>query len=295
MRDYAKVTPQFWIGETGKALRGDIEAQLVAMYLMTSPHSEWTGVFHCPILYIAHETGLPIEGASKALARLIEGGFCMFDAPSDTVFVFNMAKFQIGSVLKPSDKRVKGIQDDVKKWPDGRIKTEFLRLYNALFSLGFDVQEPSPFQAPSKPLRSQEQEQEQEQKDKEKEKTHVVSVAADPPAVVSTLPNCPADRIRELWAEILPELSQPRVWTAVRQKHLQARWRERCKAKLWKTQEDGVRWFESIFRHLAKSDFLMGRTPPKPGHESWQFSLPWLLEPEHFAKAIEGCYHREIA
>lgn len=167
MRDYAKVIPQFWIGETGKALRGNIEAQIVAMYLMTSPHSEWTGVFHCPILYIAHETGLPIEGASKALERLIEVGFCMFDAPSDTVFVFNMAKFQIGPVLKPSDKRVKGLQNDVKKWPEGRIKTEFLRLYNTIFSLGFDDQEQSPFQAPSKHLRSQEQEQEQEQKQKE--------------------------------------------------------------------------------------------------------------------------------
>ena len=48
MRDYGKVSPGFWIGETGKALRGDMEAQIVALYLMTSPHATMTGVYHCP-------------------------------------------------------------------------------------------------------------------------------------------------------------------------------------------------------------------------------------------------------
>jgi hypothetical protein len=67
MRDFGKVNPQFWIGSTGKRLRGNPEAQLVALYLMTCPHANMIGVFHCPILYISHETGLPLEGASKGL------------------------------------------------------------------------------------------------------------------------------------------------------------------------------------------------------------------------------------
>ena len=33
MRDYGQVTPAFWIGETGKKLRGDVNAQVLAMYL----------------------------------------------------------------------------------------------------------------------------------------------------------------------------------------------------------------------------------------------------------------------
>ncbi len=151
MRDYGKVTPQFWLGETGKALRGDAGAQVVALYLMTGPHSEWTGVFHCPILYIAHETGLTIEGASKGLRRLIEAGFCSFDESSDTVFVFNMASYQIGDELKESDKRVTGLRNEVRKWPESRIKTEFLERYNVPFNLGFVKGDGSPFGAPSKP------------------------------------------------------------------------------------------------------------------------------------------------
>lgn len=166
MRDYGKVTPKFWIGETGKALRGNMEAQIVAIYLMTGPHSEWTGVFHCPILYIAHETGLPFEGASKGLQSLIEAGFCIFDEASETVFVFNMAAHQIGEELKASDKRVAGVRNEVKKWPQGRIKTAFIERYNKVFCLGFEEEKPMGNEAPSKPLRSQEHEQEQEQEQK---------------------------------------------------------------------------------------------------------------------------------
>lgn len=164
MRDYGKVSPHFWIGDTGKSIRGNAEAQIVALYLMTGPHSEWTGVFHCPILYIAHETGLSMEGASKGLQSLIEGGFCDYEESSETVFVTNMAAYQIGEELKESDKRVQGLRNEVRKWPAGRIKTAFLARYNAPFSLGFSEENVRPSKAPSKPLRSQEQEQEQEQK-----------------------------------------------------------------------------------------------------------------------------------
>ena len=51
MRDYAKVSPKFWTGETGREIRRldkeggsqgaskGVEGALVALYLMTSPHS----------------------------------------------------------------------------------------------------------------------------------------------------------------------------------------------------------------------------------------------------------------
>jgi len=65
MRDYGTISPQFWLGKTGKALRGKPEAQLVALYLMTSPHATAIGIYHCPVLYMAHETGLPFEAKNK--------------------------------------------------------------------------------------------------------------------------------------------------------------------------------------------------------------------------------------
>jgi hypothetical protein len=162
MRDYGIVSPRFWIGETGKALRGNTEAQVLALYLMTSPHATMTGVYHCPILYMGHETGLGIEGATKALASLIEVGFCVFDEPSETIFITRMAAYQIGESLKPDDKRVLGIKREVEKMAPPSIRAAFLAVYAIVFHLEND----SPLEAPSKPQRSQEQEQEQEQDQK---------------------------------------------------------------------------------------------------------------------------------
>lgn len=74
MRDYAKVSPRFWLGETGRELRkAGAEAQVVAFYLMTSPHANMLGLYYLPVLYLAHETGLGLEGASKGLQRGLKG------------------------------------------------------------------------------------------------------------------------------------------------------------------------------------------------------------------------------
>lgn len=162
MREYGVVSPRFWIGETGKALRGNAPAQVLALYLMTSPHANMIGVFHCPVLYMAHETGLGMEGASKALQSLIEAGYCTYDEASETVFVHRMAVFQVGESLQPKDLRVKGV---IREWQNisvARMKEEFFAMYSVAFHLPKKQEDARPIEAPSKPLASQEQEQEQE-------------------------------------------------------------------------------------------------------------------------------------
>lgn len=122
---YAKVSPKFWTGTTGRELRGDTTAQVVAIYLMTSPHANGIGVFHCPPLYIAHETGCPIEGASKALLKLSEIGFCTVDAATDTIWVHEMAFFQLGAFLKPGDKRIPMAQRFFEAIPNPYMQRAF--------------------------------------------------------------------------------------------------------------------------------------------------------------------------
>lgn len=146
MRDYGKVSPKFWIGKTGKALRKHPEAQIVALYLITCPTSDMTGVFNCPLMYIAHETGLGEEGALKGLARLYEVDFCTFDEESDTVFVHEMAKYQIGEELKVNDNQVKSVKKAFSTMK-GVIRTRFFEMYKTSFHL-IDA---SPSEAPSKP------------------------------------------------------------------------------------------------------------------------------------------------
>lgn len=152
MRDYAKVSPQFWTGKTGKALKAaGPEAVIVGMYLMTSPHSTMLGLYHCPLVYIAHDTGLGLEGASKGLASAIEAGFCTFEADTDYVFVHEFAAYQIGDELEAKDNRVKGVLNELSKVPKGQCWREFIVRYGAAFKLEIKDENGSPFKAPSKP------------------------------------------------------------------------------------------------------------------------------------------------
>lgn len=172
MRGYSVVAPQFWIGDTGKALkRAGSEAVIVGMYLMTSPHANMLGLYYLPQIYIGHETGLGIEGASKGLASCIEAGFCDYDKESEMVWVHEMARYQVGEALDPKDKRSKGVQNDYDALPANPYLEAFFSRYGTAFcmtkkraSKGKSI---SPIQPPSESLASQEQDHHQEQEHKQ--------------------------------------------------------------------------------------------------------------------------------
>lgn len=152
MRDYSKVSPRFWTGETGKQIKArGIEAQMLALYLQTSPHANMLGLYYLPIPFICHETGLSPEGASKALRSLSEVGFCAYDDASEHVFVFKMAEWQIGPSLSENDNRVKGIRKDFAALPKNPFSKDFYARYSEKFHLEEQAEKASPFEAPSKP------------------------------------------------------------------------------------------------------------------------------------------------
>jgi hypothetical protein len=169
MRDYSKVGPQFWIGPTGKKLRAaGMEAQIVAMYLLTSPHANMLGLYYCPVMFIAHETGIGLEGANKGLQRAIEADFCQYDEASEVVWVMEMASYQVGEALKANDLRVKGVQNEYASLPENPYLALFYEKYSEAFCMSSCRGNDSPYEAPTKPLRSQEQEQEKEQEQEQK-------------------------------------------------------------------------------------------------------------------------------
>jgi hypothetical protein len=141
MRDYGTVASQFWVRGTGKELRGDMEAQIVALYLMTSPHANMIGVFHLPVMYLAHETGLEIDAAKAALERLTAKDFCTYETESEWIFVHSFAANQIGEELKEGDKRIKGVLNEMSKVPDGSCLQAFVNRYTTPFHLGISPSE----------------------------------------------------------------------------------------------------------------------------------------------------------
>lgn len=129
MRPYATVSPLFWTGTTGKRLRANPDAQRLAFYLMTSPHSHQSGVYYLPMMYLCHEVGIDQEGATKALAWLSQEAFCTYDQQSEWVWVHEMAAWQIGTELSEQDKRCKGIQQYIGALPELTFLGAFVDRY----------------------------------------------------------------------------------------------------------------------------------------------------------------------
>ena len=101
-----------------------------------------------------------------------------------------------------------------------------------------------------------------------------------------TIPNCPHQKILDLYAECLPELPQPRIWEGQRKQNLAARWKwaisdlkKRNKAH---DTDAGLEFFRGYFEYVAKSDFLTGKV------NSWQADLGWLCNAGNFAKVVQG-------
>lgn len=274
MRDYAKISGRFWTGTTGKKLRGNLEMQVLAMYLMTSTHSNMIGIYHCPIMYMAHETGLSIEGATEALQSLIEAEFCTFDGDEEVVWVHEMAAHQIGTQLSANDKQVIGIRKQYAQIVSDQIRRGFAERYQGDFHLEIDKPLASPSKAPPKPGTGT--------------GTGIKDIRRQPKADL-----CPHQEIIALYANALPELPQPRIWDGQREKNLTARWRWvladlKEKGKPCE-QSDGLDFFRRMFEYIHASDFLMGRAG------TWSADLGWIVKAENFAKIIQGNYENKVA
>lgn len=98
--------------------------------------------------------------------------------------------------------------------------------------------------------------------------------------VSNDVANCPHEEIIKLYAEHLPMLTQVKVWSDARMKLLKARWRE-------DTKRQSIDWWERLFKFIATSDFLTGKST------DWQADIEWILNAKNFIKIIEGKYENK--
>lgn len=135
MRNYARVRPQFWIGETGRNIRNRGQDHItVALYLMTCPSSTMIGLYYLPVTTLALETGFDSpEGALRVLRGLSEAGFAHYDEVQSVVWVPEMARYQIEETLKPKDSRVTGVKRELESYRKARFFSEFVAKYGEAF------------------------------------------------------------------------------------------------------------------------------------------------------------------
>ena len=96
---------------------------------------------------------------------------------------------------------------------------------------------------------------------------------------------CPHQEILNLWAQIMPDQIQPKVWDSTRQTNLRSRWRE-------DPERQKIEYWERLFNYIRKSAFLMGKVEPTNGHKKFEITLPWVIKLGNFNKIIEGNYDK---
>lgn len=298
MRDYGKVSPKFWTGETGQALaRRGSEALVVALYLMTSPHSSMLGLYYQPVLYMAEETGLSPEGAWEGLRACIEEGFCEYDPGTKMVWVIEMASYQIGSALDEKDKRCKGIQKEYAALPNCPFLGGFFDRYAEDFHLterrefvvkqkGLVLTPTSPLEGPSKPGTGT---------GAGAGTSTGTGAGAGKPSASSPakLPTAPTAEVIDLYHEILPEMPRVRLHTKDRVKAIRRTWEWVLTSKRSDgtpratNAEEAMAWLREYFERARSNDFLMGRTPRAGEHANWKCDLDFLLTERGMKHVIE--------
>jgi hypothetical protein len=109
----------------------------------------------------------------------------------------------------------------------------------------------------------------------------------DPPAKKDY---CPHKDILEIYHRALPELPSVKIWDETRQSHLRARWNQKYQTPGGKVSNT-VDFWESFFKYVRESDFLMGQTKSRNGNKPFRAALPWMVQKSNFANIVEGKYH----
>ena len=137
MSSCSYISPWFWISETGRELRGDPEAQTVAMYLLTCQSANVIGLFHLPLATMAKEIGFTTEAAALALHRVCEIGLAKWDETAEVVWVSGVVA---GRIIKKPFKATgpggkKAANAAYSSVPSNRFLGEFFDECSELFCL----------------------------------------------------------------------------------------------------------------------------------------------------------------
>lgn len=292
MRDYSKISPAFWTGKTGRAIRAlGPEAQVVAMYLLTSPHANMIGMYWLPKAYISADTGCPIEGASKALCSLIEAGFCRYCEESETVWVLEMAAYQIAESLKPGDKRVESIRKMLEE-SQAPFTIEFFDKYGVAFCLQKHKGLGRGIEAPPKPVNSEQRTE--NSKDQKISPSDLSSADADDQQAgnVSQLDSIPcqlvADAYNAACGETYPQVSK---LTDKRRKAIKARWLADTKNPIDTKRTNNLDYWRRYFAYCTESVefFRKAASGENRGeHAGWVPSFDFLMREDTWLGVREG-------
>lgn len=160
MRDYGKVHTRFWSSETTRNL-SDM-GRLLALYLITSPHSTISGVFPLPDGYVCEDMQWTAQQVREGFVELLREGFANRCEVTKWVWVNKHLEWnppENPNQRKSAGKVAHGVPDKCT-W-----KEEFMRVCGPLIGIE-KPKEENGCPTVDEPLPNQEQKQEQKQEKK---------------------------------------------------------------------------------------------------------------------------------
>lgn len=151
MRTFCKLSTLFWTDEMGRELRAHgPQLQLLALYLFSNKHSNYTGIYVLPKMYIAADLGLDMNSVEAMLRTLDEMNYAKYDESTETVWIIDAAREQLGESLKSADKMVKAVQRELSELPKKCVLiAQFIERYANAYHLKAEA-EPAKRPAPAR-------------------------------------------------------------------------------------------------------------------------------------------------
>jgi len=109
---YYRISPRFWQDE--RVMRWDDDTRLLALYLLTCPHRNMTGLYVLPLSYAAEDLGWDMDRIRMAFQRLSNEGFCTYHEPTRTILIHNALKYDSPS----TEKHITGWVKVLKELPE---------------------------------------------------------------------------------------------------------------------------------------------------------------------------------
>lgn len=122
---YKTIDETFW---TDPKVRGlSVNNKLLFLYLITNPHSHYSGLYYLPMSVMALETGLKQIEVRRGIDTLSKGYIVKYDDDFQVVWVVKMALYQA-----KGEKMMAGIANHFGRLHNCPLIKDFLKFYNTL-------------------------------------------------------------------------------------------------------------------------------------------------------------------
>lgn len=139
--NYGKVRITFWTDPDIKR-KLTAEQKTLLLYYFSSPHGNMIGLYYCPPMFAAEETGIPVERVREWTAGPL-APFVSYDEETEEVFIRKLAEHQVGAELKEGDKRIPAVVKALREVHSEGLLRDFLTTY-AGWPLGITPPEVPP-------------------------------------------------------------------------------------------------------------------------------------------------------